>query len=237
MIKFKVSCAFAPMRYSDFWFQATRFASIQLALAGIVSVLLPIAPASATQYSQYRAQELDYQACARGLVDTGITAEAAAIACGAALAPRDISDCVTQIKTATAIVATDALTGCRQVRRPVELAACVVNINANTQNAVALNVLDNCRRSLLPVRFSNCVVGVSLETALPPELAMSDCIAAGDRPRNVLPSFVPSSQPIPTTPRSPGDLSPTGGSSDEKPSTSSGSNNQPLRLTPLVPIR
>jgi hypothetical protein len=224
------------MRYFGFRFQATRFASIQLALAGMVSVLLPIAPANATQrYSEYRAQEVDYQACARGLVDTGITAEDAAIVCSAALAPSDLSDCVIQIKAETAIVATDALTGCRQTRRPIELAACVVNINANTQNAVALNVLDNCRRSLLPVRFSNCVVGVSLETALPPELAMSNCIAAGDRPRNVLPSFVPSSEPIPTTPRALGDLSPTGGSPDEKPST--GSPDQPLRLTPLVPVR
>jgi hypothetical protein len=222
------------MRYSSFQSQATRFASIQLALAGIVSVLLPIAPASSAQtYSEYWAHEEDYQACARGLVDTGITEEDAAIACGAALVPSDISDCVTQIKTETTIVATDALTGCRQVRRPVELAACVVNINANTQNAVALNVLDNCRRSLLPARFSNCVVGVSLETALPVELAMSSCIAAGDRPRNVLPSFVPSSEPIPTTPRAPGDLSPTGGSLDENPN----STGQPLRLTPLVPIR
>jgi len=203
----------------------------------MVAILLPIAPASAAQYySEYRAREVDYQACTRGLIDTGITVEDAATACSAALAPHDISECVVQINTETAIAATDALTGCRQVRRPIELAVCVVSINTNTQNAVPLNVLDNCRRSLLPVRFSNCVVGVSLETALPPEVAMSNCIAAGDRPRNVLPSFVPSSEGIPTTPRAPGDLSPTGPSSDEKPSTSGGAD-QPLRLTPLVPLR
>lgn len=204
------------------WFRAHRAASLLLAIGGLAALAVPIAPAQAQSTdSDYRARTRDYQICVAQLQEAGVVEAAAADGCAAALAPRDISECVTTISADTPIVAADALTNCRQVRRPVDLATCVVDISAVTENAILADALDSCRRSLLPRRFSNCVVGLSLETALEPSVALSTCIAAGDRPRNVLPSFVPSSEGIPTTP-------------------SSGTTNlpeEPLRLTPLVPIQ
>jgi hypothetical protein len=202
----------------------TRF-SIQVTVAGLIALALPVAPASAT-YSDYRALQRDYQTCTADLVGVGIAAADAASACAAALAPRDIGECVIMIGEGTVIAATDALSGCRQVRRPVDLAACVVDINTSLQNVVPLDVLSNCRRSLLPTRFSNCVVGISQETLIDPAVAMSTCIVAGDRPSNLLPSFVPSSEPIPSTPSSIPTPSDTDMPADSSP-----------RLTPLVPTQ
>lgn len=192
----------------DFSFRAARLISIPLAMVSLVALsAAPVrASYSSSSFADYRARQRDYQLCASSLLQAGIVEADVSAACSAALAPSDIGDCVTQIKDGTTIAATDALGSCRQVRRPIDLASCVVDISNGTQNALPLDILNNCRRSLLPTRFSNCVVGISVETTLDPTVAMQNCIAAGDRPRNVLPSFVPSSEPIPTTPRSPLDL-------------------------------
>jgi hypothetical protein len=203
------------------WFRIRR--GVVLPLSGLVMAFtVPIAPAQAQSTdSDYRARQRDYQICAAQLLEAGVVETVAADACAAALAPRDIGECVSSISSETPIVATDALANCRQVRRPVDLATCVIDISALTENALLSDTLDSCRRSLLPRRFSNCVVWLSLETAIDPGAALNACIAAGDRPRNVLPSFVPSSEGIPTTP-------------------SSGTTNipdEPLRLTPLVPMQ
>lgn len=206
------------MHHSGLCLRATRFALVQLAIAGLATLTLPAAPTRASDsnntstlkqgsgsYSDYRADDLDYQLCATRLLAAGIVEVDAASACALALYPRDLSRCVSQIDEGTIITATDALDGCRRVRRSLDLATCVIDINTDvidintdvtdintdTQNTVALDVLDNCRRSLLPTRFANCVVGLSRETSLVPAIAMDVCIAAGDRPRNVLPSFVP----------------------------------------------
>lgn len=200
--------------------RVSRYASLQLAVVGLVALSLPIAPAQAqSRDSDYRARTRDYETCVAQLLESDIVEAEAVTACAAALAPRDISECVTYISAETPIAATDALSNCRQVRRPVDLATCVVDINVVTDNAIPLDTLNSCRRSLLPRRFSNCVVGLSSQTTLAPQAALDTCIAAGDRPRNVLPTFVPSSEGIPATP-------------------SSGTTNipdDPLRLTPLVP--
>ncbi|NJL22790.1 MAG: hypothetical protein HC895_21355 [Leptolyngbyaceae cyanobacterium SM1_3_5] len=94
------------------------------------------------------------------------------------------------------------IAGCRQVRRPIELADCVVDIRAATTDPTETDILNSCRRSLLPRRYGNCVVGLARSTEISGVSALGSCIQAGDRPRNLRPSFVPASQPIPTTPRS-----------------------------------
>ncbi|NJR64434.1 MAG: hypothetical protein HC772_02485 [Leptolyngbyaceae cyanobacterium CRU_2_3] len=98
------------------------------------------------------------------------------------------------IDTATVLTSADALSNCQRVRRPVELATCVVDIGAidsSSETASLLNVVDHCRRSLLPARFSACVVGLRSQVDFPTETALSNCIAATNRPRNVLPDFLP----------------------------------------------
>lgn len=186
------------------------------ALLGGIALVFPVLPARAERsYSEYRARTRDYQVCVFQLREVGIAEADAASACAAALAPRTISECVTAISAGTALTPTDALAGCRQVRRPTDLATCVVDISAVTGGALPADTLNACRRSLLPLRFSNCVIGAGVETTLQPAALFDVCLAAGDRPRNVLPSFVPASQGIPTTP---------------------GTSITP-RLTPLVPMQ
>ncbi|MBD2088524.1 hypothetical protein H6F67_01395 [Microcoleus sp. FACHB-1515] len=170
---------------------------------------LPIAPAQASidfgilgRDSEYRAREADYFSCATNLLSTGISEAEAAAACSAALAPRQIGDCAIDLYNNTELQPEAIVAGCRQVRRPLELADCVVDVRAATTDTAETDILDSCRRSLLPRRYGNCVVGLARSTATTGIGALSSCIQAGDRPRNLRPSFVPSSQPIPTTPRS-----------------------------------
>ncbi|WP_416676307.1 hypothetical protein [Egbenema bharatensis] len=189
------------MRNSDIRSRLWRVSAIQLIVAGIVSTVAPLPAAASTPFSStYRASEGDYRACLSGLTGAGISTNEAAAACAGALYPADLSTCVTRIDGNTAILATDALNTCRQTRRPIDLASCVVNISGQApEEPIALNVADFCRRSLLPLRFSNCVVGLQGDTLTLTE-AMQDCIAAGRRPRDVLPTFVPIDQGIPATP-------------------------------------
>lgn len=176
--------------------------ALHLVVAGFVATVVPVRSAVAATYSStYRAKPEDYEACASGVIGAGASSEQAAEACAGALYPEDLSICVSEIAGDAGINAVDALNGCRRVRRPVDLASCVVDINsAASEGTVALNVLDFCRRSLLPLRFSACVVGLRNEISFSTAEAMTDCIAASRRPRDVLPSFVPIDQGIPSTP-------------------------------------
>jgi hypothetical protein len=201
-----------------------RFAATQLAVAGWLAMALP--STGATIPSSYRNQ---YRGCAGRLLSVGISSEAAASACAAALRPRDLSRCVVEIEQETAIAAEDALATCRQARRANELANCVVGISRNSQEEADQNVLNFCGRSLLPERFAECVVGLRIEADFAPIAAMESCIAASDPLGNVAPNFVPGNQtplsepnsapiqpqnqtpliqPAPPTPAVPRDLTP-----------------------------
>ncbi|MBW4657632.1 MAG: hypothetical protein KME15_03085 [Drouetiella hepatica Uher 2000/2452] len=175
-----------------------RLSVAQLASAGLVATALP---ASAFFYSTpasdttYRSTSADYRTCVAQITGAGIVAADAATACAAALYPRDLSKCVTNIDAGTALTSADAIANCTRVRRPVELATCVVDIGAidnPTETAPLLNIVDHCRRSLLPLRFSACVVGLRSQVDFATSAALSNCIAATNRPRNVLPNFMPS---------------------------------------------
>lgn len=177
-----------------------RLAALPIAVAGLVAWSLPAV--SVTQ--EYRTTPLgdrprDYEACVNALSGLQLAPTDVAAACAAALFPRSLGECVSRISGDTTIAATDALSGCRRVRRPNDLATCVVDINnSSSEGTVLANVLDNCRRSLLPIRFSSCVTGLRGGLpALSTSEAMNNCIASSDRPRDFLPTFIPSGAPIP----------------------------------------
>lgn len=146
----------------------------------VVTGLVMMLPANAvtTIPASYRNE---YRFCAARLLALDIPAAAVSSACSTALNPKRLSTCVYDIGRRTNISATDALTSCRQVRRPNELASCVVGISVNSQEETIPEVLDYCRRSLLPVRFAECVVGLRQEIDVPPTQAMDSCIDASDR--------------------------------------------------------
>jgi hypothetical protein len=93
-----------------------------------------------------------------------------------------VSRCVSRIERGD-LAAVDVLSACTRVRRPLDLATCVNQINDSEDQPVLVNVLDNCRRSLLPERFADCVTGVRNASALTTPQAMQTCISAGDRSR------------------------------------------------------
>ncbi len=178
---------------------------LPLLAVGFVLTALPVKPTQAATYynpAPYRSSVENYEECAAELLGTGLQAEDTAAACAAALYPKALSSCVTIIDSETELTADDALFGCRRVRRPHELASCVVGITQiSTEGTAPADVLTYCRRSLLPVRFSNCVAGLAGQvTAFSTTEMMTSCIAASNRPRQVLPNFIPSGQEVPLQP-------------------------------------
>lgn len=157
---------------------------IPLAIAGLVAAALPVAV-------QTPAQANDYERCAQGLIESGVTREDAAYACATALHPTDVSTCFTKVNTDVGLESSELLAACRRVRRPLELATCVVDIHRDRLSEGSLAVLDNCRRSLLPVRYSECVVGLIGASASELDDSLSECIAGGYRPRDIAPTFIP----------------------------------------------
>ncbi len=179
----------------------SRYGAIVGAIAALVAVHLPPQPAQALFEEDIVApSRRDFLLCGRELQQAGISAEVAAEQCGAALYPRDVAYCVSQINRKTGIVSTDALLTCRRVRRPIELANCVVDINRFTEGAAPGAILENCRRSLLPNRFASCVTGLSRSTQVDPTRLMNECIDGRDRPFNFYPVFTSPLSPIPGPP-------------------------------------
>ncbi len=151
-----------------------RLCASQLAIAGILTMAIPPAPATASSN--------EFKTCAAELLRANISRNRAAAVCAEALYPEDLSLCVLKINAQTPIIADDALYGCQRVRRPLELASCVVDINRHTSNPEVLLAFDRCRRSLLPLRFSECVIGLSREIDFSSTEALETCIAAEDFP-------------------------------------------------------
>jgi hypothetical protein len=187
--------------------QVVRLTALPLLTVGLVWASLPVssAAASRTRYfnpDPYRSSERDYNACTAQLAGVELKPEDAAAACAGSLYPLALSACVTGIDGGTEIMATDALSGCRRVRRPEDLATCVVGITGvSTTGTEPLDILSYCRRSLLPKRFSNCVVGITGQVpAYSTAQMMDNCIAASNRPRQVLPSFIPRGEEVPLQP-------------------------------------
>jgi hypothetical protein len=151
-----------------------------------------------------------FSACISQIVRTGVSPQDAATACSEALIPKELSRCVAMIKSKTPINGNLALQACFQVRRPIDLGNCVVDIHraaplfaanspkqTETETAkepdklgISTQILDSCRQSLLPGRFSECVIAVSRgadkNNTTP---ALQTCLSAEDFPRDLFPSY------------------------------------------------
>jgi hypothetical protein len=144
--------------------------------------------------------------CTRQIIGTGVSPQDAGQACSDALIPKELSRCVAMIQGRTPIDGNSALLACYQVRRPIDLANCVVDIhqkvplvatNSQKQVETGKNVpdlskqtLNSCRKSLLPGRFSECVIALSrdIPQSTPAE-ALDTCLSAEDFPRDLFPSY------------------------------------------------
>ncbi|MGI0482712.1 hypothetical protein ACN4EE_18245 [Geminocystis sp. CENA526] len=79
--------------------------------------------------SSVKANNNSFDVCLRDLTASGIPVEQAQTGCADALVPTELSTCVKNISTNTNISSIEALKSCYQVRRPLDLGSCVVNIN------------------------------------------------------------------------------------------------------------
>lgn len=142
----------------------------------------------------------DYRDCTADLLRLEIPPAEADLACSRSFKPTDFAQCVVRISRDRSVPATTAVTACRQVRRPVELGSCYVDIrNQLRDNIAATDVLNSCRRSLLPARYANCVVGVSrADRELTAPRLLETCLDAADLPQELDPTFIPFDTATPT---------------------------------------
>lgn len=104
----------------SFLSSTVRLVTIVSLPAMFLLLSIPIRPAVADE---------GFDDCISGLIDSGVSAEKAGVACSDALIPKELSECVGDIRGGTPIAADDALTACYRVRRPVDMASCVVEIH------------------------------------------------------------------------------------------------------------
>lgn len=169
-------------------FKLLRWPTIPFVALGLVAATtLPGFNGSA----QAQDSDLNYGACAEDLVAAGIDPDTAAAACALAFEPTLVSNCVTDVVATTAIAPEVALGACSRDRRPDEVATCVTDIHSELAIDNSLTVLDFCHLSILPLRYKACVVGIAGELALGTDETLTRCIAAGYRPLNVAPTFIP----------------------------------------------
>lgn len=134
--------------------------------------------------------EAQFEECTETLLGLGIEMTTVVDTCGSAAAPKALSSCIEDISVSTLIPATDALAGCVRVRRPEEMATCVVDLDIEFVGALSSQVLGYCSRSLLPTIFKNCVQGVTSETVTDAMLVMDACGEVDyDAPEVFLPTF------------------------------------------------
>lgn len=138
-----------------------------------------------------QATDFDYDVCAAEMLSLGVEPDAAAIACATSYRPTDISACVAGVLSVADLAPEVAVAACSRDRRPREVSTCVINIHTNLVVEDSLTVLDRCYRTILPERYAACVVGIAAEIGYSTEDSMASCIAAGYRPLNVAPTYIP----------------------------------------------
>jgi hypothetical protein len=184
----------------------SRFTLLALIPAGMLGMSIPTGPAHARN---------QFDVCVEEMVNSGIPGEKAGVACSDALIPKELSQCVSQIRRDIDLPPEAVLQNCYQVRRPVDLANCVVDINADfpvkpvaqpstsettsatpevvvaspDTESLAIQVLESCRRSLLPGRYSECVTATNRSAGASPEQALKTCLAAEDFPPDLFPAY------------------------------------------------
>jgi hypothetical protein len=95
-------------------------ATVGIAILPPALIILP--PSEAWGFNQF-------DVCVQQMINHGVTPEKAGTACADALIPKELSRCVSMIRSNTPIHPDDALTACYRVRRPVDLANCVIDID------------------------------------------------------------------------------------------------------------
>ncbi len=161
---------------------AIPFIGLGLMTAGTVS-LFPLAAQAE--------EDLNYDRCANELLAAGVGTEAAAQACALAYRPTEVSGCVTGVLALAAVTPEEALGACSRDRRPTEVATCVTDIHQVLVVNDSSSVLNHCHRSILPERYAACVIGLTATVGYTTEESMASCIAAGYRPENVAPTYIP----------------------------------------------
>lgn len=139
-----------------------------------------------------------YGVCLDEIMAAGVAQDQAATACAEALIPKELSACVSQIARTTPIEGKNAVQACFQVRRPIDLANCVADIDSallrdsstpssGSEDSSYQAVLASCRRSLLPGPYSECVIAAG-KTGSPLTEAIDTCLSAQDFPANLFPT-------------------------------------------------
>ena len=137
------------------------------------------------------AQANEFGGCSTGLVAAGVKTSAATAACARALHPEQVSNCVTTITSSLKLDPNQVLQACSRDRQVEELASCVTTVKGVLTEASGSTVLDKCRQSVLPQRYAECVTGLVEAIPLAAGEAMTECMAAGQPPTELTPSFIP----------------------------------------------
>jgi hypothetical protein len=174
-------------------FGQRQLAPLGLGLLMVNGVVLAPIAVQARDWNQF-------DVCVTELKRNGVNDEAAASGCAQAIIPKEMSQCVNMISSNTDISGIVALQSCFQVRRPVDLGHCVVDIDKGIsrrraqdedgEESVTMAALNTCRQSLLPGRHSECAIALSRDVAdFTPQKAMDTCLAAEDFPRDLFPAY------------------------------------------------
>ena len=150
-------------------------------LVGFVALELP----GTAEVSTLDSTRNDYRTCATTLLRLKVSTEETATVCSRAFKPEDLSVCVQRSVEVGNLPIVESLSACRNVRRPVEMASCVVDIRRQLSDAPALEVLDRCRASLLPERYASCVVGIDPPIKTPAIAKLTSCIEASSFPQEL----------------------------------------------------
>ncbi|MEO1095809.1 MAG: hypothetical protein AAFX01_13015 [Cyanobacteria bacterium J06638_28] len=165
-----------------------QWSAIPFIAFGLITALPAASSAFLTPGSS---EDRNYGECAEDLLAEGIAADAAAAACALAFRPTEMSGCVTGVLATAEVAPLEALSACSRDRRPDEVATCVGNIHDELAVTSSKSVLDHCHRSILPERYATCVVDLANVIDYDTEEALSRCTAAGYRPENIAPTYIP----------------------------------------------
>lgn len=171
-------------------------AAIVMTNVGATATIALMAPSAnaliPTVTTRTSPSEREFEACAGILRDLEIDLATIADACGAAQEPKALAKCIDGISTNTVITSDDALAGCVRVRRPSDMAQCVVVLDEELNATLTSEVLGYCSRSLLPASFENCVEGLYDPESTDAVMVMDACVEVDyDAPVVFLPTFNP----------------------------------------------
>jgi hypothetical protein len=169
--------------------RAFRFATALI--VGLVALELP----GTAEVSTLDSTRNDYNTCATTLLRLKVSTEETAATCSRAFKPQDLATCVRRSVDDGKLPIVESLAACRNVRRPVEMSSCVVDIRRQLSDAPPLEVLDRCRASLLPERYASCVTGINPPIQASSTSKLTSCIEASTIPQELDPSIIPYSRP------------------------------------------